>query len=1028
MATDFSYNNTLITSSGPFKPKNRNVPMNARYRVETYADIANIPVPAVGELVFVLSDENNDNQQNIYVIKSLKASTMGVADSLVNEVVPLKTFLGTDDIDLSDYVTEDELNSKGYATIAEVDQKIADIGTSGTVNLSEYQKITDDTLSTSNKTITGAINEVNSNLVASLNGKKISDPMTKEEYDALTEKDPNMIYLVDDDDSIIGLPDYSSSDANKVLAVNSNGTALAWINKSTTSISLNGTTYNQVDGLITLPNYPSSSSEGANLFVSIEDYPRLTDETDDSPRIQRAFNANENNVIYFPMGTYDIASTVTGVNISMDCHPRAIFNATGSKGSMFELTYEGEYSESFKGNYQWRHFYINRGEFDCNDVMDGIKTYDGHNVVFRDCLITNAKSKGLWIAPGTSTSKYYVHNVTCRGTTINSLSNTAFYIEGSDHHFVDCTVADFTKAFYCGGGGAHRMVRCHHWITQASRLNSSVAFNVNSGGCTFLDCYLDTVKIGFDIYNDVQTFNCAGFNNFKYGLTGNVYYKMNVYNRNVVINGGNFNDSKGKFWGGYTPNEQTIIQNLNGSCDGLIQDIKQYNVTSKISDSTVKGYGFMTLDFTLFDTGAFNFTINLVNKEGLCEIYCKVIKNSSSCKFKWYGDNDLTDRIKVINTGTLKYEIVYIPIDTDDILIFKHTIPIGYAKNSDSTAQGMKYLHSLGIINSKTDGTVYMNNITSNLVTFGVDNFTSLSNETINVTGVSINKTEATVNINDTLQLTATVQPTNASNKIITWSTDHEQIATVDNNGLVTPVSEGSCNITATTQDGSHTATCRITVDTSDISVTGISLNKKSLNLNINGNEKLTYIISPSGATNKNVTWLASNENCTVVDGLVTGISTGSCIITVTTQDGNFQDSCNVIVSEATTLENNEASFLNNFAQTFCTVCDVGSYYEYVEPNKIHVIKVEDREKTLIPEIKLLPNQSYTLTFDFTDTDYKISGGFYHGDTTWGSNFSSCDIGGISQTIFTTNDSGSIRIKPNTVPSGGTFIATLTKK
>ena len=107
MTTDFNYDKTTITSVGPFKPKNRNVPINARYRVETYADIATIPIPAVGELVFVMSDENNNNQQNIYVIKSLKASNLGVEDSLVDEVVPLKTFLGTDDINLSDYVTED---------------------------------------------------------------------------------------------------------------------------------------------------------------------------------------------------------------------------------------------------------------------------------------------------------------------------------------------------------------------------------------------------------------------------------------------------------------------------------------------------------------------------------------------------------------------------------------------------------------------------------------------------------------------------------------------------------------------------------------------------------------------------------------------------------------------------------------------------------------------------------------------------------------------------------------------------------
>ena len=73
MSTDFNYGKTTIITTGPVRPKDRNVPMNARYRVEKYADIATIPVPAVGELVFVMSDENNDNKQNIYVIKSLKA-------------------------------------------------------------------------------------------------------------------------------------------------------------------------------------------------------------------------------------------------------------------------------------------------------------------------------------------------------------------------------------------------------------------------------------------------------------------------------------------------------------------------------------------------------------------------------------------------------------------------------------------------------------------------------------------------------------------------------------------------------------------------------------------------------------------------------------------------------------------------------------------------------------------------------------------------------------------------------------------
>ena len=69
-------------------------------------------------------------------------------------------------------------------------------------------------------------------------GKKISSPMTKAEYDAIVNKDPNTIYLVEDEEEsvIVGLPNYSTNDANKILAVNAQGTALAWIDKPTGSL------------------------------------------------------------------------------------------------------------------------------------------------------------------------------------------------------------------------------------------------------------------------------------------------------------------------------------------------------------------------------------------------------------------------------------------------------------------------------------------------------------------------------------------------------------------------------------------------------------------------------------------------------------------------------------------------------------------------------------------------------------------------------------------------------------------------
>lgn len=80
------------------------------------------------------------------------------------------------------------------------------------------------------------------------------------------------------------------------------------------------------------------------------------------------------------------------------------------------------------------------------------------------------------------------------------------------------------------------------------------------------------------------------------------------------------------------------------------------------------------------------------------------------------------------------------------------------------------------------------------------------------VTGVSLNKNTTTIKVGGTETLTAMVEPANATNKAVTWSSDNISVATVDANGLVTAVAEGSATITVTTEDGRKTATCTVIV------------------------------------------------------------------------------------------------------------------------------------------------------------------------------------------------------------------------
>lgn len=84
----------------------------------------------------------------------------------------------------------------------------------------------------------------------------------------------------------------------------------------------------------------------------------------------------------------------------------------------------------------------------------------------------------------------------------------------------------------------------------------------------------------------------------------------------------------------------------------------------------------------------------------------------------------------------------------------------------------------------------------------------------VHATGVTLDKTLASVKQGKTITLTATVAPADAVNKNVTWSSNNASVATV-NNGVVTGVATGNAKITVTTEDGSHTASCTVTVTTS---------------------------------------------------------------------------------------------------------------------------------------------------------------------------------------------------------------------
>ena len=94
MTTDFNYNNKTIDSSGPIKPSGTDQPGDPRTRVDFYSDIKLIPNPYVGMIITVKMDETNQNKMTDYKVLSLKANTLGIANSVIDRVQKYSEYLG----------------------------------------------------------------------------------------------------------------------------------------------------------------------------------------------------------------------------------------------------------------------------------------------------------------------------------------------------------------------------------------------------------------------------------------------------------------------------------------------------------------------------------------------------------------------------------------------------------------------------------------------------------------------------------------------------------------------------------------------------------------------------------------------------------------------------------------------------------------------------------------------------------------------------------------------------------------------
>lgn len=280
-------------------------------------------------------------------------------------------------------------------------------------------------------------------------------------------------------------------------------------------------------------------------------------------------------------------------------------------------------------------------------------------------------------------------------------------------------------------------------------------------------------------------------------------------------------------------------------------------------------------------------------KEGTATITVKTKDGKHKVKVKIKVSED------AVNVTGVSLDKTDIKLNVNESTKLTATIKPNNATNKDvtwsSSDSSVATVDADGNIKALKEGTV---TITVKSNDGGYTATATVKVSAVEVTSVSLNKSSVSLYLGESTKLSATINPSNATNKGVTWSSSNSSVATVDANGNIKAISEGTTTITVKTSDGGYTAKCTVTVKKSK--VTGVSLSNSAISLTVGNGTKLTATVSPSNATNKGVTWSSSNSSIATVDssGNVRAISPGTATITVKTNDGGYTASCTVTVKE----------------------------------------------------------------------------------------------------------------------------------
>ena len=169
--------------------------------------------------------------------------------------------------------------------------------------------------------------------------------------------------------------------------------------------------------------------------------------------------------------------------------------------------------------------------------------------------------------------------------------------------------------------------------------------------------------------------------------------------------------------------------------------------------------------------------------------------------------------------------------------------------------------------------------------------------ENVEIEGIELNLTTLSLSPDGTATLVASLLPENAKQVKLIWTSSDENIVTVDENGNIKGIKEGTATITVKTEDEKFTASCTVTITNDIVKVEGVQISGAK-EVKVGNTIKLTAQVTPDNASNKSVIWSSSNSYIAKVDqnGNVKGLKAGTVTITVETVDGSYKATYTVTV------------------------------------------------------------------------------------------------------------------------------------